>query len=490
MRATWIPIGLFAALLALTSCDGRPIQEPPLQEPVLPEVFALEAVTPVSATGIVGAELDVAPVVLVTQDGRPMEDAWVSFSVRGRGSVGSATVMTDAAGRATPGTWRLGPGVGPQTLTARAVGRSLVFTAEAQPGPITSLAVVGGHGQWAAVGTPLPEPLRVKATDGYGNVVSDAEVTFAVIDGGGSLEPGASTTGADGIAESRWTLGAIAGRQHVRAQTGDAIAQFAAAACEPCSEVALVLDGNIVIFDGATGTTRQLTSDGVSYDPAWSPNGERIAFARYGGDDWMLNGIYVMNSDGTGATRVTEPGFRSPTWSPQGDALAFSGPSSSSCPGDQLCGGIYVQELGEGSVMRQVAAPGFGPAWSPDGSRIAFVYHILIDDEDHYSLRLVNLDGSGLTEITPVLRSYMVRPAWSPDGTLIAFSMGGQIDVVRADGTGQTRLTTYSGALTPAWSPDGTRIAFGTRGNSIMEIPADGGEPIFMTRGYSPSWRP
>jgi Tol biopolymer transport system component len=487
MLATRIRVPLFIAMHALTACDATTPQELPP-----PAVLVVEAVTPVSATGVVGEELAVAPVVLVIQaDGLPVKGILVSFAVSGSGTVGSVTVMTNAAGLASAGAWRLGPGAGPQTLTARAAGHSVVFTADAQAGPITTLTVVGGNSQWAVVGTRLPAALRVKATDDYGNVVADQSVTFTVVDGGGSLEPGASITGPDGIAESRWILGTTAGRQHVRAQAGeDATALFTADACQPaCSfELAHVLNGNIVLFNGATGSTQQLTSNGVSYDPAWSPAGERIAFARYSDS---AAGIYVMNSDGTGVTRVTKPGFRSPTWSPQSDALAFSGGSFSGCPGDQYCGAVYVQELNQGTAMRQVAASGFAPAWSPDGTRIAFIGHNgLIADQDYYSLRLVNPDGSGLTEITPVTWFYMDGVTWSPDGTRIAFTMGGDIWVVRADGTGSTRLTTYAGALAPAWSPDGTRIAFGTRGNSIMEIPADGGEPTLMSSGQSPSWRP
>ena len=115
----------------------------------------------------------------------------------------------------------------------------------------------------------------MKATDGYGSVVAGGAVTFVVVDGDGSLAPGTSITGSDGIAESRWTLGTTAGTQHVRAQTGeDATAQFTAEAycgAGQCNfELAYEWLGNIMLFDGATGATRQLDYDGGSYAPEWS----------------------------------------------------------------------------------------------------------------------------------------------------------------------------------------------------------------------------
>jgi Tol biopolymer transport system component len=267
--------------------------------------------------------------------------------------------------------------------------------------------------------------------------------------------------------------------------------RFTADTCQPGSnfELAYVFEGNILVFDGATCGMRQLTSDGLSNEPAWSPDGERIAFVRH---DPLLNGIFVMNSDGSGVARVTGAG-QSPTWSPQGDALAFI-----SCTPD--CG-LYVQELSEGSVPRRIAERGVDPAWSPDGSRIAFFrFHGFLvggDDTPFYSLRLINADGSGATEIVPVTAN-MEGATWSPDGTRIAFSVNADIHLVHADGSGLTRLTTYAGAQAPAWSPDGTRIAYWhyeqvgpAHWARIMAIPVDGGEPeTLVASGASPSWRP
>ncbi len=108
-------------------------------------------------------------------------------------------------------------------------------------------------------------------------------------------------------------------------------------------------------------------------DPAWSPDGSRIAYADYrnqasqsfGGDE-----IWTMNSDGTGQRRLVSVGKCGPNqfagctdglaWSPDGSQLAFhSG------------GGIYLVRR-DGSGLHRISTSGGQPIWSPDGSRIAF----------------------------------------------------------------------------------------------------------------------
>ena len=514
MRPTRIPIGLFITLLALTSCDGAGPQEPTPQQPFALADLVLEALTPVDATGVVGEYLDVAPAVLVTRDGRPSQGVHIAFTY-GPGDPRNAKAMTNAAGKASAGAWRLLPGAGTQTLTASAAGRYLIFKAHAQPGPITSLAVAGGNFQHALVGAPLAAPLRVRATDRYGNVINGAVVTLAVVDGGGSVLPAVVHTGSDGVAESTWTLGANSGTQHVQAEIGeDLVAQFTAEACEPAQcnfQLAYQFEDNIFVVDGPTQVIRQLTSTGTNRDPAWSPDGSRLAFVRdNGGEGWR--DIAVMNADGSNVTRVIAPEYysdpgsseqypvwvASPTWSPRGDALAFV-----SCSNE--CS-LFVQQLSDGG-RRLVAAPGFpggvvfgsSAVWSPDGNRIAFFgFHGLLiggDDTPFYSLRLANADGSGVTEIVPVTGANMEGATWSPDGTRIAFSMNSDIYVVHADGSGLRRLTTYAFAESPAWSPDGTRIAYARFSSDpeprIMAIPAAGGEPVMLVApGTRPSWRP
>jgi len=79
---------------------------------------------------------------------------------------------------------------------------------------------------------------------------------------------------------------------------------------------------DIVLLDVVSGAKTNITNTpGIfEYWPAFSPNGKLIAFTRC----TATCDIWVMNADGTGATRLTTNAFR-PHWSPDGKRIAFSG---------------------------------------------------------------------------------------------------------------------------------------------------------------------
>jgi hypothetical protein len=128
----------------------------------------------------------------------------------GAGVVNPINSQTDGEGYAVT-RWTLGATAGSYTLNAVFSGLpSVSFAATATADVPTTLALVSGDGQTAPVGTALPQPLRVKVTDGNGNPVDNVSVTWGAV-GGGSVSSTTTGTDAAGIAQVVRTLGATPG---------------------------------------------------------------------------------------------------------------------------------------------------------------------------------------------------------------------------------------------------------------------------------------
>jgi Tol biopolymer transport system component len=221
-------------------------------------------------------------------------------------------------------------------------------------------------------------------------------------------------------------------------------------------------------------------------EPAWSPDGTRIAFTS---DRTGKSGIYVMRADGTQTRRlsISKDGDVRPSWSPDGQKIVFARSGR---------GRLYIIDA-DGRHLRAltqgVAVSDADPAWSPDGKTIAFVRRPL--GGGSAAIYLISWDGHGLCRLTPFTRS-VYGPAWSPDGTKITYTnrerSGFAIAVVDADGTGRRTLTREWLDFTPAWSADGTKIVF-AREATLYEMNPDGSGVRRLTRGTiddSPAWRP
>jgi len=224
--------------------------------------------------------------------------------------------------------------------------------------------------------------------------------------------------------------------------------------------------GGIYVMDPDGSRARNLGgAEAGAFSPVWSLGGTRIAFVAW--RDGGRSEIFVMRSDGTGVRRLTrDRGYDlQPTWSPDGRRIAFVRESGADSA-------IYVMDAG-GANQRRLphSEEGWAPAWSPDGTRIAFASARTQSTRGASMSRIfvMDTDGSGLTRL-----ALGVAPAWSPDGTRIAFERRGDVWVMRADGTGRTRLTrtpnTRDVPADPTWSPDGKRIAFTSDRDGDAEV--------------------
>ena len=222
-------------------------------------------------------------------------------------------------------------------------------------------------------------------------------------------------------------------------------------------------------------------------EPAWSPDGRRIAFASKRAGSFK---IYVMRVDGTGTTRLTsgKDDDTHPTWSSDGKQIAF-------VRGDQ--GDLQVMNADGTGVhwLTDDDAEEIDPAWSPDGRWI--VYSRRTPGTSVRELWLVRPDGSERHALTK-LNATSTSPTWSPGDNRIAFESSldsGRpgILVIDVDGKGLQRLTVpiNEDDIKPAWSPDGETIAF-SRDGAITTI--SGGEEKVLTSARSndssPAWNP
>jgi Tol biopolymer transport system component len=229
-------------------------------------------------------------------------------------------------------------------------------------------------------------------------------------------------------------------------------------------------DGTNIYSANADGSgVVQLTNDfpGDTF-PAYSPDGNYIAFMstrRHFSVDYGETNIYVMRSDGLGIREVWGDTCSTyPSWSPDGTKLVFARTGNGSCYSSS--GGIAVVNL-DGTGFTQLTSGDSNhdsfPVWSPDGTKIAFTRS--------NTIWVMNADGTGQVRISPPLAGCCTQaPDWSPDGSRIAFqgarACGGgcvapDIWTMNPDGSNPTRLMdTIDRDMFPFWSPDGTKIAF------------------------------
>lgn len=248
------------------------------------------------------------------------------------------------------------------------------------------------------------------------------------------------------------------------------------AAFKDQGDLAFVWQDLLYILDGKTGEVRQITGAGRALHPAWSYDGEWLAFIQAADPQAMTGPLWLVRRDGTQAHQVQ--GLPGPVslkyflWSPTACVLAVGGQNGLwLVPAEGAPRRLAPEDVAEGRPAPPAGVCSF--AWSPDGRALAYNITLPYDDPQGRSdaLYTVDVDGGQPVERIVTPGAGIQLAAWWPDGKGILYWLDPLHSAsLAADGMGLYSLRLgdtepkllASGLARPGW------LSFSPQGRLLM----------------------
>jgi TolB protein len=263
------------------------------------------------------------------------------------------------------------------------------------------------------------------------------------------------------------------------------------------TRILFVKDGKVYRID-QDGADQKLVSstDRQAMSPAWGADGRHFAYMEFqAGKGWLY--LQEMGSGKRTAVATTGSALDfTPAFSPDGQTMAFSRATEEGTD-------LYTINIKNNCCLRRLTVGRFSdnlsPTFSPDGQRIAFIstrpglpqlYVMAADGTDQQLFAPFDYGVTGASN----------APEWSPDGQSVAFhrDVAGTLQVFVLDVRTRTvrQLTSVGRNEDPTWAPDSRHLAFvsdrsGYRQLWIIDLDTGRIRPLLQQSGARlPAWSP